>query len=51
MRPLTIIALLAVAPALAGCDFLDIMTGKPTKAQRDHEAALARQTISLPETK
>ncbi len=48
MKPLTIIALLAVAPTLAGCDFLDIMTGKPTKAQRDHEAALARQAISLP---
>jgi hypothetical protein len=44
----TILALLCAATALQGCDLLDILQHKPTKAQRDHEAALARQSISLP---
>lgn len=47
-RLATIAALLTTATALQGCDLLDILQNKPTKAQRAHEAALARQAISLP---
>lgn len=45
MKALSIAALLAVTPALQGCDILDILQGQPTKAQRQHEA---RTTLSLP---
>jgi hypothetical protein len=48
-RTRAILALLCAATALQGCDLLDILQHKPTKAQRDHEAALARQSISLPQ--
>lgn len=45
MKPLTALALISLTPALAGCDILDILTGKPTKAQRQYEA---QQAVSLP---
>ena len=38
----TILALLVIAPALTGCDWIDLIQNKPTKAQRDAEAAAAR---------
>lgn len=37
MKTATLLALLAVTPALAGCDIIDIFTGKKTKGQIAYE--------------
>jgi hypothetical protein len=46
MRTASILALLALTPALAGCDIIDIFTGKKTKGQLAYEnqqASIATQ--------